>query len=212
MERWWRSSSGGRIAVTNGSSRISASGLYASSGSWSYQSCGLWTLRSPWSASSLEPSFPPLTSHHRTWRRRRCRSSEQVRDRSGIEAEVFLRNHGDETGAGLECRVVKLAVALVLLEMGGVGRRQKSAFVVIEPPGDFGRTGIFKIDDGVFVAIKLLLVKQRTSPVQQAGIYKVCIVAARFVLDRNGKTGPRSKLRRNICRDRRRALANPVFP
>ena len=88
---------------------------------------------------------------------------------SGIETEALLGDSGNEAGAGLEIGIVKLAVALVFLEMSGVGGGQEGALVMIEPPGDPGRAGIFKVHDGVLVAIKLPLIKQRAGAVQQAG-------------------------------------------
>ena len=108
---------------------------------------------------------------------------DQFRNRARIEAEVFFRDHRNEAGAGFEIRIVEFAVALILLEVGGIGRRKKSAFVVIEPPGDFGRTGILEIDDGILVAVKLLLVEKRTRTMQQAGVDEVHIAADSFPVE-----------------------------
>ena len=124
-----------------------------------------------------------------------------------IEAEALLRDHGDETGAGLETRVVKLAVALILLEMGGVGRREKGAFVVIEPPGNVGRTGVFEIDNRVLIAVKLLLVEKSAGSMQQAGIDET-LRRRGSAPGKNAKTGLPSKPRQNTCRDKTPALAN----
>ena len=93
----------------------------------------------------------------------------QVGYRRGIETEALLGDHGDETGAGFEIGIVELAIALVLLEVGGVGGSQECALVMIEPPGDFGRAGILEVDDGVFVAIELLFIEQCAGAMQQAG-------------------------------------------
>src|SRR5208282_4483694 len=121
----------------------------------------------------------------------------QLRDRAGIEAEVFFRDHRNETCTGLECRVVELAVALVLLEVGGIGRGKKSAFVVIEPPGDFGRTGILEIDDGILVAVELLLVKKRAGTMQQAGVHEVHIAADSFPVE-TGEQGGRGSAAKTL--------------
>src|ERR1019366_7112652 len=94
-----------------------------------------------------------------------------------IEAEMLLRDHGDETGAGLVIGIVKLAVALVLFEVLGIGRRKKSALVMIEPPSDLGRTGVFEVDDGVLVAVELVLIEQSASTVHEAGENKLGIAA-----------------------------------
>ena len=67
---------------------------------------------------------------------------------------------GDEAGAGFEIRIVELAIALVLLEVGRVLGSEESALVMVEPPGNFGRAGVLEVHDGVFVAIKLLFIEQ----------------------------------------------------
>jgi len=41
--------------------------------------------------------------------------------------------------------------------------------VMVEPPGDFGRTGVLEIDDGVFVAIEMGFIEERSRAMQQAG-------------------------------------------
>src|SRR5438477_7253806 len=113
----------------------------------------------------------------------------QIGYRSGIETETLLRNGGDEAGAGLEIGIVKLAVALVLLEVGGVCRREERALVMVEPPSDFGRTGILEVHDSVFVAVKLLLVKQGSGAVQQAGKNEADVVADAFPVKTRKQSG-----------------------
>ena len=93
----------------------------------------------------------------------------QIGHGAGIKAEALFGDGGDETGAGLEIGIVKLAIALVLLEVGRILGREKGALMMVEPPGNFGRTGVLEVHDGVFVAIKLLLIEQRPGAVQQAG-------------------------------------------
>ncbi len=93
----------------------------------------------------------------------------QLGDRSGIKTEALLGDGGDEAGAGLEIGIVKFAIALVLLEVGSILRGEKRALMMVEPPGNFGRAGVFEVDDGVLVAIKLFLIEQRSGTVQQAG-------------------------------------------
>jgi hypothetical protein len=63
--------------------------------------------------------------------------------------------------------------------------------VVIEPPGDFGRTGIFEVDDGIFVAVKLLLIEQSAGTMEQAGEDEVHIVADSFPI-KTGEQGSRA--------------------
>jgi|SRR4051812_1477760 hypothetical protein len=49
--------------------------------------------------------------------------------------------------------------------------------MVIKPPGNFGRAGIFEIDDGIFVAVKIGFVKKRAGAVQQARVNKFDVIA-----------------------------------
>src|SRR5208282_5926357 len=109
--------------------------------------------------------------------------ANQFRHRARIEAEALFRDHGNKTCAGFEIRIVELAVALILLEVGGIGGGKKSALVVIEPPGDFGRTGILEIDDGILVAVELLLVEKSAGAMQQAGVEKVDVAANSFPVE-----------------------------
>jgi hypothetical protein len=90
----------------------------------------------------------------------------QIRYGAGIEAETLLRDHGNETGTGFEIRIIELAIALVLLKMGGIFWRQKRTLVMIKPPGDLPGAGIFEIDDCILIAVKLCFIEQRTGAVQ----------------------------------------------
>jgi hypothetical protein len=94
-----------------------------------------------------------------------------------IEAEALFRHHRNEAGTGFESGVVELLIASVLFEVGGIGRRKKGTFMVVEPPGDSGRTGIFEIDDHIFIAVELLFVKKGASPMEQAGVNEICVAA-----------------------------------
>ena len=48
---------------------------------------------------------------------------------------------------------------------------------MIEPPGDFGRTGVLEIHDGIFVAVELILVEQGSGTVDQAGEFELGVAA-----------------------------------
>src|SRR5215472_6689649 len=78
----------------------------------------------------------------------------QIRKRRGIESESFLRYRGDQLGAGLVVGLVKHVLARLLLELLGVGRSQKRTLMMVEPPGDFWRIGIFEVHDDVFIAVE----------------------------------------------------------
>src|SRR5947209_1723756 len=101
----------------------------------------------------------------------------QFRERRWIESEALFGNGRNEAGAGFEIWVVKLAIARVLLEVRGIRRRQKSALMVVKPPCDLRRTGIFEIYDGIFIASKIGFVEQCARPVKQTGIDEFDIIA-----------------------------------
>ena len=102
---------------------------------------------------------------------------DEVGHGSRVEAEALLRDHGDKAGAGLEIRIVELSIALVLFEVRGVCRREERAFMMVEPPCDLGGTGVFEIDDGIFVPVELGFVEERSGAMQQAGENKVGVFA-----------------------------------
>jgi hypothetical protein len=52
----------------------------------------------------------------------------------------------------------------MLVVLGG----EKCREVMVKPPCDTGRGGILEIDDGVFVTGELILVKERSGPVNEA--------------------------------------------
>jgi len=64
---------------------------------------------------------------------------------------------GDELRAGLVAGVMKLVTTGIAAEMSFVCRRQESAFMMIEPPRQSVRSGVFEIDDGVLAGSKLVL-------------------------------------------------------
>jgi len=43
--------------------------------------------------------------------------------------------------------------------------------MVVEPPGDFGRGGVFEVDDGVLVAGEFALVKEGAGAVDEAVVF-----------------------------------------
>ena len=54
---------------------------------------------------------------------------------------------------------------------------------MVEPPGNFGRTGVFEIDDGILVAVELIFVEQRPGTVDQAGEDEVGIAANALAIE-----------------------------
>ena len=118
----------------------------------------------------------------------------QIGHRCRIEAKTLLPDHGNKTGAGLEGRIVELPVALVALKMRGVCRRKKRALMMIEPPGDLRRTRILEIDDGIFVAVEMGFVEERSGAMQQAGELKIHIAADALAVE----AGEERRRRRSI--------------
>jgi hypothetical protein len=53
-----------------------------------------------------------------------------------------------------------------LLILGG----EEGGLMVVEPPGDFWRGGVFEVDDSVLVAAELGLVKQRAGAMDEAAV------------------------------------------
>src|ERR1700683_3138409 len=86
----------------------------------------------------------------------------------GVKSKTLLPDHCDKAGAGFEIGIVKFTIALVALEVSGVGRGEKRALVMVEPPCDLGRTGVLEVDDGIFVAVEMGFVKERSGTMQQA--------------------------------------------
>jgi hypothetical protein len=101
----------------------------------------------------------------------------EIGNRLRVEAEALLGDHGNEACTGFEIRIVELPVALVLLKMGRIVRTQERALVVVEPPGNLGRTRVLEIDDGVLVASEVFLVEERACAVQQATVFKIDVTA-----------------------------------
>src|ERR1700726_33895 len=59
---------------------------------------------------------------------------------------------------------------MVLAEIFGVFGLEEGALVVVEPPGEVGRGGIFEIDDGVFVAVEGAVFEGLRGLVRHAGV------------------------------------------
>jgi hypothetical protein len=100
---------------------------------------------------------------------------DQLGDRSGVKAEARRGYVRQKAGARGVIGVEELAraavrVALAVEKALLILRRKKCRLVVIEPPGDPGRRRVLEVDDGVLVAGKLALVKERAGAMHQAAI------------------------------------------
>lgn len=83
---------------------------------------------------------------------------------------------------------------------------------MVEPPGDFARTRIFEIDDGVFVAIKIGFVEERAGAVQQARVYKINVVADALSVKARKKRSRRCAVKTPIVVENLNPQALPFSP
>jgi len=95
---------------------------------------------------------------------------------------------GEEAGAGdvlgveeaMACiAAIGHAVEVILVVLRG----EESAEVVIEPPGDFGRGGVFEVDDGVLVAGEVGFVKEGAGAVDEAAKLVGCARVDAFLME-----------------------------
>ena len=98
---------------------------------------------------------------------------DQLGDGPGVEAEAGGGDIGQEAGTGDVGGVEEFArgacgVLPAALEVLLVLRRKEGGEVVIEPPGNARRSGVFEVDDGVLVAGKVGLIEERAGAVNQA--------------------------------------------
>src|SRR5579872_4469330 len=83
---------------------------------------------------------------------------------------------------------------------------------MIEPPGDFGRAGIFEIDDGIFIAIEIGFVEKRTRAMQQARVNKVDVIADAFGIKARKKRSRRCAVKTSIVIKNLNLQALPFSP
>jgi hypothetical protein len=101
---------------------------------------------------------------------------------------------GQKAGAGGVIGIKKLAprrglVPLVVEKALLVRGSQKGRKMVVEPPGNPRRGGVFEIDNGVFVAGKLALVKERAGAVYQAVVLIACPRGDAFTMEAREQRG-----------------------
>jgi hypothetical protein len=102
---------------------------------------------------------------------------DQFGYRCGVKSEALLGDHRNETRTGLETRIVELAIALVLLEVGRIRRTQECALVMIKPPGNSWGARVLEIHNGILIAIKVSLIEQGPGTMQQSRINELAITA-----------------------------------
>src|SRR5205085_2662020 len=72
-----------------------------------------------------------------------------------VEVKFSSANVRDEFSTGMEFGIIKLLATAVSAKMRGVGLGEEGALVMVEPPGQAVTRGIFKVDDGILVAIRI---------------------------------------------------------
>ena len=92
----------------------------------------------------------------------------QIPEGRGIEAEFFPCHRGNQLRARLVIRFVEHMLARLLAELLGISRGQKSALMMIEPPGHFRRIGILEVHNHVFIAVEDPAFPRLRRPVRHA--------------------------------------------
>ena len=81
----------------------------------------------------------------------------------------------DELRAGLVTRIVELVAAAVAAKVIFILRRKKRALMVIEPPRQLIRSGIFEIDDRIVARSKLFVCNVLPRLVSEAFVFDLCV-------------------------------------
>ena len=100
---------------------------------------------------------------------------DEFGERLVLEAELLLSDTSDKFGAGLTGRIEKLSARCVGPKMLLVRLGQKCRLMMIEPPCEAFVGTVFEIDDGVFVAVKLIAVKGVAGPVHRGCVGDQCV-------------------------------------
>jgi len=98
---------------------------------------------------------------------------DQVLQIGSLETKALAGGFGDELSAGAEVRPVEFFAAMIVPEMFCIRFRKKGALMMIKPPRQAIRAGIFEIDDRVFVRVEQSRIKQLPCAVHQAAIAKL---------------------------------------
>jgi hypothetical protein len=113
---------------------------------------------------------------------------DQILQSAGVESEMLLQHFDDEFSAGLIRGIVEFPPAPVCPEMGFIFGAEERALVMIKPPAQARITGIFKIHDGILIAVKLDIQKKLAGAMRQALIDKlrVFVDCAQIEVAENG--------------------------
>ena len=85
---------------------------------------------------------------------------------------------------GWKIGTVKEFLALVAQAiMLRIFRREKSALMMIKPPGNLGRSGILEIDNGILIAIEIGFIEERACAMHQSCELEVHIRPDAFAIE-----------------------------
>ncbi len=107
----------------------------------------------------------------------------QVLQRFRIESKLLVRRIRYQHGAGFVFRFVEHMRSRIAAEIFRVAERQERALVMIEPPGNFWRVGILKIDDHVFVAVKQAVFPRLNCAMRHSGEMEFRVSVESFTIE-----------------------------
>ena len=81
---------------------------------------------------------------------------------------------------------------------------------MIKPPGNFGRTRIFEIDDCILVAVKLLFIEQRPGAMQQAREDELNVIANPLPVESREQRSRRSPIKTPVVVENPNSQAFPL--
>ena len=78
--------------------------------------------------------------------------------------------------------MARIAGLLLKKKMLLIGRGEKGAQMMIEPPGDAGRSAVLEVNNRVFVTREIRFLKECTCPMHQPVIAVLCILTDAFAV------------------------------
>src|SRR6185312_6773738 len=109
--------------------------------------------------------------------------ANQLFYRARIEAKLLLRHMRQELGAGFVFRIKELLALVAQAIMLRIFRREKSALMMVKPPGNLGRSGILEIDNGILIAIEIGFIEERACAMHQSCELEVHIRPDAFAIE-----------------------------
>src|ERR1700733_15090610 len=108
---------------------------------------------------------------------------DQLGQRLRIKSEFFGSDVSQKLRAGLVFRVVEFFAGVVSAKMLGVLRRQERALMMVEPPRQQRRTGVFEVHNRVFVAVKNSILERMRSLVGHSRVINLRVRMNAFAVE-----------------------------